>query len=342
MKKAIRDVSTFGGIDADADSLLDTCFQNHEAYLAAKEHKHFLIIGRKGSGKTAIFRKLITERAPDLFALGHTFAEYPWNHHDAQANMGVPEEERYVNSWKYLILLTTSKILLNQDHSQPWNDAAAESLQKIESFVVDSYGSRDPDVTQLFNPGKSLRINPTLKIALGPLEAGVSVERISVANLPNVVVDLNRTVSDAVIAALNPENSYHICFDQLDLGFSVTEPKYAQRLTGLILAARDLSQRAKAAGKKLSVDIFLRDDIYQLLKFEDKNKLSESTMSRIEWDGPSTEWTLRNLMAKRFAEVLGISEAGSGKRYLMKAKKCEVGRRSISIFLAAHFVGRAT
>lgn len=36
--KHLGDVESFGGIYADADTLLDECFQDHEAYLAALKH----------------------------------------------------------------------------------------------------------------------------------------------------------------------------------------------------------------------------------------------------------------------------------------------------------------
>src|SRR4051794_25461786 len=88
---------SFGGIDADADRLLDECFEDHDAYLQARDHKRFLIIGRKGSGKTAIYRKLISRPSAkfDVFAFGHDFTDYPWQHHDKQEAVGVPEEERF-------------------------------------------------------------------------------------------------------------------------------------------------------------------------------------------------------------------------------------------------------
>jgi hypothetical protein len=309
--KNLTEVESFGGIDADADNLLDNCFSDHEAYVEAKDHKRFLIVGRKGSGKTAIFRKLVKTKQYNVFTFGHTFLDYPWQHHDKQSITGVPDEDRYTHSWKYLILLTASKILLNQDHSQPWDVDVLPEMAKLESFVVDSYGSRDPDVTQIFAPGKTLRINPTLGIPGTNLQAGVTFERVPVNELPTIVQEVNRTISSAVIRSLNPEIDYYVCFDQLDLGFSTSDPKYANRLVGLILAARDLSQMAKEHGKRFSVNVFLRDDIYQLLQFEDKNKLSENALSRIEWDGPRTRWTLKRLMEKRFANVLEIPEGSS-------------------------------
>lgn len=291
--------------------LLEDCFQSHDAYTQAIEHRRFLVIGRKGSGKTAIFRKIIRTRAHDVFAFGHAFTDYPWHHHDAQATIGVPEEDRYTHSWKYLMLLTASKVLLNQDQSQPWCDEAYSDIAKLENFVVDSYGSRNPDVTQLFVPTRKLRINPTLGIPGTNFKVGINVESVPISELPRIVQDVNRTVAASVIRALNPDHNYYIAFDQLDLGFDPSDPKYSQRLTGLILAARDINQLARDAEKKMSVSIFLRDDIYQLLRFEDKNKLTENYTSLLEWDRPGSSWTLKRLMEERFCATLDIPSEGS-------------------------------
>ena len=153
--------------------------------------------GEEGSGKTAIFKRLITTREPTVFAFGHTFDDYPWHHHDLQAQAGVPEERRYIHSWQYLILLGLAKILLNVDQSQPWGEEAFEALGDIEAFVVDSYGSRDPDLTQLFQPEKQLRFKGALKLGVASIEG----ESVLVKELPLHVQEVNRSMQRAVLAA---------------------------------------------------------------------------------------------------------------------------------------------
>jgi hypothetical protein len=194
-----RPAGDFGALDADEDALLRECLQGHPAYLSARTHDRWLIIGRKGTGKTAIFKRLITDRAHDRFSFGHTFDDYPWEYHDLQAQVGVPEERRYFNSWKYLMLLGLAKILLNQDQSQPWAEGAVDALGNLEEFVVDSYGSRDPDVTQLFRPDRELRFKG---FNIGPF-GGLTIERIIVREFPTHVQEVNRTVQEAVIATLS-------------------------------------------------------------------------------------------------------------------------------------------
>ena len=40
----LSEVESFGAVDADADKLLDACFEDHEAYREAKSHSKFLIL----------------------------------------------------------------------------------------------------------------------------------------------------------------------------------------------------------------------------------------------------------------------------------------------------------
>lgn len=305
--KKIETIKTIGGIDADTDDLLMQCFQNHTSYNEIKDLEKYIVLGRKGTGKTAIFKRFLNQKNPDYFCFGHTFSDYPWHYHDKQAKIGVPDFDKFTHSWKYLILLSLSKILLNQDQSLPYDDNSLDMLSKIESFIVDSYGTRDPDVTQIFTPSKKLKVSNNLKVDLGVLKGGVTAEGVPMEYLPTIIQEVNLNLTEYVIGSLNPDNRYHILFDQLDLGFDPTNPEYNNRVIGLLLAAKDINRVAKDKGKKMSIIVFLRDDIYNSLKFEDKNKLTQSSASIIEWDNPGSH-TLKELMERRLTQVLKETE----------------------------------
>jgi hypothetical protein len=303
--KPLIDATSFGAIDADNDDLLFQCFEDHPAYQDVRAFSRFLVIGRKGSGKTAIFKILLTQGKHDYFSFGHTFTDYPWQHHDLQARVGVPEADRFTHSWKYLILLSLSKILLNQDQAVPFDEPSLQASARLERFVVDTYGSRDPDLTQLFTPSKKLRLKPHFELDWKVLKVGISPESVPMGELPTIVQDVNQNLLRYVMACLHPDHEYFVCFDQLDLGFDPNKPEYSNRLIGLLLAARDINLAARNEKRKASVVIFLRHDIYDELHFEDKNKITENFSSTIEWDAPPrTDKTLRVLMEKRFEAVL--------------------------------------
>jgi hypothetical protein len=185
--KLLNSIDTFGSVDADNDPILIDCFEDHEAYVDLLGQKKFLIVGRKGAGKTAIFKKILQTKSFDVFTFGHTFADYPWHFHDKQAIIGMPDFDKFTHSWKYLILLTTSKIVLNSDQSLPFDDTSMDSLARIERFVVDTYGTRDPDVTQIFTPTKTLKLKPHFQIDVSLLKVGISPERVPMSELPTIV-----------------------------------------------------------------------------------------------------------------------------------------------------------
>src|ERR1035437_2016518 len=273
-------------------------------YLDIIALRRHMIIGTKGSGKTAIFKKIITTKAPDFFAYGHTFSDYPWHYHEKQARIGIPDFDKYTHSWKYLILLSAAKIALNQDRSLPVDGSTMEDMLRLESFVVERYGSRDPDLSQLFSPIKHLKLKPYFELDLKLLKAGISPEAVPMTELPTIIQEVNAAFGRTVIRCLNPAHKYYVAFDQLDLGFDPNTPDYANRLIGLLLASRDINLAARDAGIKLFAVVFLRDDIYDCLHFEDKNKMTENFVSLIEWDTPRTKKTLKALMERRFSIVL--------------------------------------
>jgi hypothetical protein len=303
--KQLTTIENFGGTDADNDDLLLRAFEDHQAYLDILGRKRHLVIGRKGSGKTAIFKKLITTRSFEFFAYGHTFSDYPWHHHELQARIGIPDFDKYTHSWKYLILMSLAKLALNQDQSLPHDNSGLDAMVRLEAYVIDTYGSRDPDLSQVFSPTKVLRLKPHFDIDFKVLKAGVSPESVPVADLPVIVQEVNAAFSSTVFSVLNPEHSYLIAFDQLDLGFDPSTPDYANRLIGLLLAARDINLQAHVANLRVFIAVFLRDDIYDSLHFEDKNKMTENYVSLIEWDTVRSRKTLKSLMERRFSIVLG-------------------------------------
>src|ERR1039457_1964753 len=93
--KTLAEISAFGATDADNDQILFQAFEDHEAHEAVKARERFLIVGRKGSGKTAIFKRLVDTKRPDYFCFGHTFSDYPWHHHDLQARIGIRDFDKY-------------------------------------------------------------------------------------------------------------------------------------------------------------------------------------------------------------------------------------------------------
>jgi hypothetical protein len=133
-----------------------------------------------------------------FFSYGLTFSDYPWHYHDKQTRYGAPDHEKYVHSWKYLILMTLSKIILNRDQSLPYDEESMVELAKIENFVLDTYGSKDPDVTQIFTPSKQLHLKPNFKIDLSIIKTEISADKVPMEYLPIIFPEVNLNLLESI------------------------------------------------------------------------------------------------------------------------------------------------
>lgn len=315
MNDSLAKIKEFGTIDAESDTLLADCFQAHPAFQMAVDpaDRHFLILGRKGAGKTAIYREMIAlgEKEPGVFSVGYAKEDYPWHYHNKMIAPSAAEQERYIHSWRYYILISLAKILLQQDNSQPWSEESREAYGKLKSFVEDTYGSTNPHITEIFSPGRRLRHLNKFGIELG---AKVDVE-MTTQDLPNLFQEVNRSLEELIMKSLNPDNRYYVCFDELDQGFMENPEQQKQILIGLILAARKFAFAAKERKRILKVLVFLREDIYRnSLSFDDKNKVTDTYSLEIEWERTSGDSLLKSLMERRFAELLQIAPEGAWEK----------------------------
>ncbi|MDO9709690.1 P-loop ATPase, Sll1717 family [Paracraurococcus lichenis] len=300
-------VPSFGGVAAETDTLLKEAFEDHRAYLDARAHSKFLILGRKGSGKSAIFRKITDQTSSDILTIGLNFDDYPWHFHGKQKEEGVPAEQCYLRSWEYLIYLALAKLLLEHADLTCLTGAAPESWRQIQQFIEDTYGSTNPELTQVFSPSYELKIRGELGINWKLLQGKVSGERVPIAHLPVLFADINKNVLGKIVNVVPSSKNIYICFDGLDIGSSLNADDYEHRLMGLIQTARRINRALHDAGKAATAVLFLRDDIYGRLRFEDKNKVTTESSVSIRWDSAS----LKRLMERRFAKTLNIPIQGA-------------------------------
>lgn len=257
-----------------------------------------LVIGRKGSGKTAIYvalRDHLPQRDSKVVVEALSLDNYPWEMHIRVQDAGVPVEQCYVNSWKYIIYVLLAKKLLNYGRSpENWSydgtygaDVSVRDINFLEKFLKQNYGSVTPSVADLIvDKARQVR-----SLRIGQLEVGSDGS--DVQRLSRSINQINNELEPRILRLLSAQHDYFLLFDQLDLGWDGTD-KSKQLLTGLIIAARDIIRLGRAADKRVHVVVFLRSDIYEELRFEDKNKLSPGLVE-LQWD----ERTLKELVTKR-------------------------------------------
>ena len=274
-------LDNFGDVAAEDDAVLDY-FVATNAVERIEKGEAFLVLGRKGTGKTAIVR-YFTERQGAQRARSLSLKGYPWNVHAARIDKGASDVEAYVSSWKYLLAVELASLALVQEGA--WRSDAAQSLT---NFLTDNYGSTTPNLKDILRPAK-LKLSKLsfLPAILGNQIGGIELDRsASDLNFGHELTALSETIISSVIQCLKDckAGSVSLHFDELDQGITTLDDQRTKMLIGLVIAAREVKRDSEKLGVSINPVIYLRTDIWDELQFSDKNKISQSLTLLLEWD----------------------------------------------------------
>lgn len=270
-----------------------------------------MVLGRKGSGKTALYLALI-DRAEEqgYFAYGLTFRDYPWALHTKYVYEEGTQYEWFLPSWRFLALMQIFKTLLTEEQrSQRYtNPAAKAALSGVEKFIQANWGVLDFDHKKTF-PSAGFRVD---SITVDPKVAGFGLGGVSVrrANgaLGETLPRLNEWLWHALKTVKASAPKVFVLFDELDAGFDAKNPDYSDRLVGLLLAVRALTRDFQNDSMPFRVVAFLRTDIFDGLHFGDKNKLTDANSVLLAWN-ESLRYegsSLKQLIDQRIREELEL------------------------------------
>lgn len=292
-----------GKDEAEQDINLGKYFLRTEAYMACSRGSKFVVIGRKGSGKSAIFTLLNEELSKDSLVIQITPDQYAWSTLRSYKETGISIEHAHTNAWKLTIIsaivwrLTEDKLL-----------SQTSSLVPYYKFFKDSY---NPSDNNWF-----LNITDKVKRVL----EGVTIEGISFDFGSSIGTPLK--IVNELKVLLKKEwpvgKNMTILFDRLDDSWDASEEsKYL--LIGLFKAITELNTHFSGLVRCIS---FIRSDIYNNLIFDDQDKIRQYEQ-QIIWNSES----LKQLVCERVRVSLGTgatddeiwSELFSPKAYRSKA-----------------------
>ncbi|MCF8003710.1 MAG: hypothetical protein K9L32_05800 [Chromatiaceae bacterium] len=263
----IKDID-FGTVDAEADRRLAEYFIDTPQVDEALSFRSAHFLGRKGSGKSAIFTqlpRLTTARYGDAAKVSlMTPDQYAWGALREYTEQGLLPEQAHTNAWKFTIAVDAAAALLEIPDNRLTPDAR-NALSKIRAFVTSNFGGDVP------NPTSTAR---RLLTGLGAfnLEAfgfGVGFERNKQDQaLTPQIIDLLLETTNEVCGELG----IIVAADRLDDSWDGSELAKSL-LIGLLKSTKEINDKYSARNSKgIHVVVFLRSDIYQGLQFDDKDK----------------------------------------------------------------------
>jgi hypothetical protein len=282
--QSLSGFATFGDVAAEDDAVLEY-FLATNAVRSIEEGRAFLVLGRKGTGKTAIVRHFTEGKSANL-SRQLNLRGYPWNIHSKRIDYGSSDIEAYVSSWRYLIAVELASLVLSQ---QDCDDSFY--AKPLRTFLIDNYGGISPNISDIIRP-KSLKLG---KFSLSPSVmgnqlGGVEFDRTAKDDqfgmeLAAVTKSIMSAVFDIASEAKLGPISLH--FDELDQGLSKLDDSRKRMLIGLILAAREIRRDSSSHDLSINPVIYLRTDLWEELHFSDKNKISQTLTLHLGWKSES-------------------------------------------------------
>lgn len=289
-------IRSIGKNAAEADAVLDY-FLTTDAVQKIASNDAFLILGRKGSGKTALVRHF-TKDENNPFAVALNLRGYPWGLHAALGNSQGSEIEKYVASWRYLIAAQAASAVLSVKRSNE-----IEEEKRLRTFFKQNYGAPSVDVERVFALEK-LKID---KAILDPKIAGNSIGSIEFKSVKPDFGQQIEAVATEVTRLIHVVMNYRgtarieLHFDELDFGIEKFERQRELMIVGLVLAAQTFSAGIDSSKQIVRPFVYLRHDLWDSFNFSDRNKISRGGALFLNWNSSS----LQQMVDVRLTKLVG-------------------------------------
>jgi len=293
-----------GLVSAERDKNLVHYFYDGGVVKSVTEsEKHFLILGRKGAGKTAVFQYLQTKPAQvfserDLL-VPLSLVAYSWNAHALLARPEKLGSMAQRDSWRLVMAVESIRAIISfceQKSISPSRELAQATaiLEKIFSKPI-------PTWSELI-AGKLFRLSK-FKLPSGGLDTTGDVKvdggEVSFETLKSDVTQREQLSQNTdyhtafLETALKTDVSgarVFLIFDRLDEAWTLGAVQTCKEIiAGLLQASEHVLDKFEGKIRPL---IFLREDIFPMLELNDKNKLRQDCSSTLMWNSEGLEHML--------------------------------------------------
>jgi hypothetical protein len=260
----------FGSEEAERDRLLTNSFIHPPGYDDLALGQTNIVVGDRGSGKSAIFSQLDGDRrtvlggqaAAHIIRLTHP-ADMLKKLEAKGSQLNTAEEFRA--GWLSLVAYSLAV------HAAPF---FSKDQRRIASQVREALGDKLAQ-TVLDRIWKHLR-GTSIKVKLGPILLEPAVPTGGVRHR-DIVIELSAFIRAAAKIFSDRNDVVIIALDRIDEIHKYDRTLQEKAVQGLFLAEGDLAQIMGVAFL-----IFIRSDLFKLYDIQEKNKLVTRTME-IEW-----------------------------------------------------------
>jgi hypothetical protein len=303
----------FGDEAAERDDLLSASYVQRPSAKTILGQNQTIVVGDRGSGKSAIFRKLAEDAAP---AYQQKRAEIcPVTNTGDLLHKIIADDKAWLDTdalraaWLVVVAALVAKTAPASAPKNLRRDAAA--LRAALGFPGEAGASSL--AKRAFRAIARLAGGTTLKFTVGPAELEVQLPSGSTARAGNASVDVDSFLRETDALLGESGRRAVVMFDRIDETFKYDRPRQQAVVQALLQAEAQVSLL-----ENVQLIVFLRTDLFELYDIQEKNKLVSRTFT-IEW--AEEEWlqvlvrrVLANEPLERLARRLSVADGGADVR----------------------------
>lgn len=295
----------WGSSEAKGDSNLKDYFYEFPGFDLIMNGDYRYIIGRKGTGKTAVIEvvKNKVDKDPLAFYVEMSLKDFPITILKELRDKGFEGKAQYVPVWEFLILSQICRAIIYQDNGI----SSFEAVEDLRRFYEDN-DIENLSATQTLSVMKERDSKFKISALLKYLQASVGFNK---KKIITTVMDIHyQKISIAIkelIKTINTNSVYHVFLDELDEEFKSGDKSNKTLILSLLRAVENLNtyfiQSTSISYRPL---VALRSDIYNTLQDDnDTNKLHDFVFN-LDWsinidDTKPTDMSIINIINKRIS-----------------------------------------
>ena len=326
----------FGDIDGLYDRNINEYFVDNNYWEQLIDGRKFFVIGRKGTGKSAIYNWIKSKEAEKGVIVSNlSFKNFPFEKLLKLTDDDFSKPNQYQSVWRNIILSEIAKHIMLDAHCGI-NDAYKE----LKGYVEHKFGT---DLTDLHKKvtKQTVKTNTGLFIKDSGIGISNSEEKELVDDLSNITL-INARLENLIkdYLKVTPTSPYIIQFDQLDDNYTVyiENNEYFQSIISLFKVVYDLNQSFYQIDAPVKVIAYLRSDIF----FEINNYDAESArwdmhklylnwaiINRSDWNNPALLKLLNKRVLRSIPELKKIRNPFG---HIFSSIKIDNGNKQQSVF----------
>lgn len=291
-RTAILKSIDFGDIDGYGDPNLDHYFLDNDYWNKITNEDTFFVAGRKGTGKSAIYR-MIEEQSIEKGAIVHNtdFGDYPFNRLLSLSDDGFSRPNQYQSIWRYMIFSDFARLISLYPVEDDFNN---RHYQELDQFVRLCLGN---SIADLYKELLSRTMKTEIGLSALQISPTIGMEKESTYNLTQCkdISQLNQRLQETLIdyfITCSANRSIFIQFDRLDDNYNSLQKMddYLCCIASLLKVTYSFNlelRRRRISGARIIV--YLRDDILrEISKIDAESARWEAFTYFIDWTTTNT------------------------------------------------------